>query len=351
MASSNRQHLVLMRPGFEAALKDEFADRFGIQGIVTCRAGVAFPETAKLPAVTSTVFARQSMPRALHFHGEDLEASAKLVIDRINVLTKRDNRKSGAWTLHAFAIDDDNQLKRAKDLSKIVMQHVRSKQKEFFARYISPEDFAKKERSPSDILLQIYVPGESDVWFSIGTVADGISLWEAGFQRMRTLPGAPSRSASKLEEALLRLGKKPSVGDTAVDLGAAPGGWSFVLASHGAHVIAVDHANLSIKNLSKLKGSIEHVKDNGLTFMPERQVDWMVCDMVMGARDTLKVLMAWLDADIMQQFIVNLKLPKTNPWPMVHEAINLLKRYDWARITGQHLLHDRSEITLLGSKF
>jgi 23S rRNA (cytidine2498-2'-O)-methyltransferase len=349
--SSKRQHLVLMRPGFEEALKDEFADRFGLEGMVVCRAGVAFPENSKIPPVKSAVFARQNLPRALRIQTDDLAAAAKFVTDRIDVMTKRGNRQSGAWTLHAFAIDDDDQLKHAKAIAKIVMQHMRTKQKEFFTRYISPDDFAKAERVSTDILLQIYVPAKDDVWFSIGTLADGVSPWEAGFQRMKTLAGAPSRSASKLEEALLNLGEKPVLGETAVDLGAAPGGWSFVLASHGAHVIAVDHAKLGIKNVSKLKGEIEHLEENGLKYLPSKPVDWMVCDMVMGARDTLKVLKTWLDADAMKHFIVNIKLPKSNPWPQVREALDLIGGYGWALATGQHLLHDRSEITLLGSKF
>ncbi len=351
MKTVKRHHLMLMRPGFEAALRDELSARFGLEGEVVCRAGVALPESAILPAVKGTVFARQSLPRALHITYSDINVAAQAVIDRIDVMTKRGNRQQGSWTLHAFAIDDDDQLRRAKDIAKLVMQHARSHQKEFLKRYVSADDFAKGERAASDILLQIYVPSPTDVWFSAGTVADGVSVWEAGFQRMKTLPGAPSRSASKLEEALLRLGVFPSKGQTAVDLGAAPGGWSYVLASHGAHVVAVDHAKLTIKNMSKLKGRIEHLSENGLTYLPPAPVDWMVCDMVMGAKDTLKVLKRWLDAEAMKHFVVNIKLPKTNPWPQVREALDLIGGYGWAQVSGQHLLHDRSEITLLGRKF
>ena len=55
-----------------------------------------------------------------------------------------------------------------------------------------------------------------------------------GIPRLR-LPGAPSRSAAKLEEALLYfLGDEAERllrgGMSAVDLGAAPGGWTWILA-------------------------------------------------------------------------------------------------------------------------
>lgn len=345
-----KQHLVLMRPGFEEALRDEFAARFKAVGEVTCRAGVAFKEAIKLPPVAETVFARQMLPRAMRFAGADDAAAAKFVIDRIEVMTKRGNRQAGSWTIHGFAIDDDDGLARATRIKKLVMAHVRDKQKDLMKRYLSAEEFAAGVRSPGDLLLQIYVPSTDDLWFSIGTVGDGVSVWEAGFQRMKTLRGAPSRSASKLEEALAYLGKHPEPGDKAVDLGAAPGGWSLVLARHGADVQAVDHAKLDIKDAGTLKGTVVHVKDNGLKFMPAETVDWMVCDMVMGARDTLSVLKAWFDKDAMRHFIVNIKLPKSNPWPQVAEALSLIEAFGWGRVQARHLLHDRSEVTLMGRK-
>ena len=343
-----KQHLVLMRPGFEEALRDEFAARFKAVGEVACRAGVSFKETLKLPPVTETVFARQMLPRAMRFAGPDDAAAAKFILDRIEVMTKRGNRQAGHWTMHAFAIDDDDSLARATRIKKLVMAQLRDKQKEFMKRYISAEDFSAGVRSPGDILLQIYVPSADDLWFSIGTAGDGVSVWEAGFQRMKTLRGAPSRSASKLEEALAHLGSHPKPGDKAVDLGAAPGGWSLVLARHGADVQAVDHGMLDLKNLGDLKGKIEHIKDNGLKYRPAETVDWMVCDMVMGARDTLRVLQGWVEDGVMRHFIVNIKLPKTNPWPQVAEALVLMESFKWTKVQARHLLHDRSEVTLIG---
>ena len=343
-----RLHLVLMRPGFEEPLKDEFSARFSLTGTVACRAGVSFSDAVKLPKVVDSVFARQILPRAMAFSGSDDSVVAGNICDRIDVMTKRGNRQSGAWTLHGFAIDDDDNLARATRISKLVMAHVRTSQKEFLKRYLSPEVFASTERAAADILLQIYVPLNNSAWFSSGTIADGISVWEGGFQRMKTLHGAPSRSASKLEEALAYLGVYPKEGDTAVDLGAAPGGWSFVLARHGAHVQAVDHAALDLKDMGSLKGKIIHVKDNGLKFMPDQPVDWMVCDMVMGARDTLSVLKTWHESHAMRHFVVNIKLPKTNPWPQVSEALALIESFGWKSVKGRHLLHDRSEITLIG---
>ena len=60
---------------------------------------------------------------------------------------------------------------------------------------------------------------------------EGSRMLLAKLMRLRLSPEAPSRSALKLEEALLRFcgrGRPPGL-HTAVDLGAAPGGWIGVL--------------------------------------------------------------------------------------------------------------------------
>jgi 23S rRNA C2498 (ribose-2'-O)-methylase RlmM len=303
-----------------------------------------------MPAPKDTVFARQVMPRAMRFSGGDDETVVKELTQRIDVMVKRGNRQSGSWTMHAFAIDDDDGLARARAIGKRLMAHVRERQPEFSRRYINTDAFAEGVRQGSDFVLQIYVPAQDDLWFSAAPVSEGLSLFEAGFQRMKTLRGAPSRSASKLEEALSHLGERPVVGQTAVDLGAAPGGWSFVLARHGATVYAVDHAKLDVKAFVGLKGRVEHVVANGLTYTPPIPVDWLVCDMVMGARDSLAVLRQWLEASAMRRFIVNIKLPSSHPWPQVLDALELLAGCGWAKVTARHLLHDRSEITLMGLK-
>jgi 23S rRNA (cytidine2498-2'-O)-methyltransferase len=345
-----KNHLFLCRPGFEETLRDECLARFELSGDTLGRAFVGFAESAKLPTINDTVFARQCMPRAMRFSGDDDNEIAKALIERIDVVIRRGNRQSGQWTLHAFAIDDDDRLSRAKGLAKAVMAHIRARQKEFYKRYISADEFAATPRRGEDLLLQIYASGADDLWFSVASVQEGVAVYEGGFQRMKSLRGAPSRSASKLEEALSVMGEHPQPGHRAVDLGAAPGGWSFVLARHGAVVSAVDHAALDQKAFKGLKGRVEHVKANGLNYMPDAPVDWMVCDMVMGAKSTLDVVKNWHKMGLMDRFVVNVKLPKDRPWPQVAETLALIEGFGWHLVRARHLIHDRSEITIIGRK-
>ena len=69
--------------------------------------------------------------------------------------------------------------------------------------------------------------------------ADG----EAHFEENRTEP--PGRAYLKLWEAFTLDGRRPQPGELCVDLGASPGGWTWVLAGLGARVFSLDKAELA----------------------------------------------------------------------------------------------------------
>lgn len=85
------------------------------------------------------------------------------------------------------------------------------------------------------------------------------SPWPMGVPRLKMHADAPSRSALKLEEAILTLltaDERTQLlreGMRAADLGAAPGGWTWVLTRHKLQVTAIDNGPLR-----------PHVMDTGL---------------------------------------------------------------------------------------
>ncbi|PSC70613.1 THUMP domain [Micractinium conductrix] len=81
-------------------------------------------------------------------------------------------------------------------------------------------------------------------------------LYNYSPDRTKRIPDQLCKAAAKLEEALLAAGLAATQG-VAIDLGAAPGGWTHVLARHAQHVIAVDPAAMDPRALAS--GRVTHL--------------------------------------------------------------------------------------------
>ncbi|MBS0575876.1 MAG: 23S rRNA (cytidine(2498)-2'-O)-methyltransferase RlmM [Proteobacteria bacterium] len=179
--------------------------------------------------------------------------------------------------------------------------------------------------------------------------------WPLGVPRLRMLAEAPSRSALKLEEALLVLldaderERLLQPGMTAVDLGAAPGGWSWVLARQRLRVNAIDNGPLAATALAT--GLIEHVRADGFHWQPPKPVDWLVCDMVESPRRVASRIAQWFAQGGCRRAIFNLKLPMKKRWDETRLCLDLLRQQSGIALTlrARQLFHDREEITVFAA--
>ena len=176
------------------------------------------------------------------------------------------------------------------------------------------------------------------------------SPWAMGIPRLRAPRGVPSRSARKLEEALMVLppALQPRAGMRAVDLGAAPGGWSLVLASRGVRVVAVDNGPL--KGAAAASALIEHRREDGFRYRPPRAVDWLVCDMVEQPAKVARLVGEWLAEGRCRAAVFNLKLPMKRRGEEVAHCRALLEQAMALapaplRLRLRQLYHDRDEVT------
>ena len=119
---------------------------------------------------------------------------------------------------------------------------------------------------------------------------------------------APSRAFAKLVEAELRLGRGIQQGETCVDLGAAPGSWTYVAVSRGGRVIAVDRSPLR-EDLMR-SPHVEFRPGDAFRFQPARPVDWLLCDVIAAPERSADLLLDWLRRGWCRQFVVTLKLGK-----------------------------------------
>lgn len=124
--------------------------------------------------------------------------------------------------------------------------------------------------------LRIFLPDGGKAY--VGESRARVNDWPMGIARLRMPPGAPSRSTLKLAEAFdVFLGERASdllrPGMRAVDLGAAPGGWTWQLVQRGIAVTAIDNGPL--KGTVRGDALVTHLREDAFRWRPRRAADWV----------------------------------------------------------------------------
>ena len=210
-----------------------------------------------------------------------------------------------------------------------------------------------KENPRLPRLHVVFVDGDH-AFLAIADPQDA-SPWPLGIPRLKLLSEAPSRSALKLEEALLTLLDanerevllKP--GMTAADLGAAPGGWTWILTRHHLRVTSVDNGPLRQNVMDS--GLVEHLRADGFQWKPSQPLDWMVCDMVEQPRRVAERMATWFREGWCRHAVFNLKLPMKKRWDETRLCLDLFAEQSEkpTMVRAKQLYHDREEITVFAS--
>jgi len=157
--------------------------------------------------------------------------------------------------------------------------------------------------------------------------------------------GPPSRAYLKLWEALTRIGRMPRPGDTCLDLGASPGGWSWVLAKLGARVVAVDKAPLDPRVLA-MPGVTQRM-ESAFALDPRREpaVDWLFSDVICYPARLLALVTRWLDAGAVRNVVCTIKFQGETD----HATAEAFSSWPGAQVF--HGAHNKHELTfaLLGA--
>lgn len=200
--------------------------------------------------------------------------------------------------------------------------------------------------------LHVLFTDAATAW--IGASAPGQAApWPMGIARLRMPHEAGSRSTLKLAEAILGLLTEHErtvamrAGMRAVDLGAAPGGWTWQLAYRGLRVTAVDNGPMAPSVMAT--EMVEHLRADGFTWRPPRPVDWLVCDMVEQPSRVASLVADWIGSGRARHAIFNLKLPMKRRLEaveqcrvLIHKRLASVGDYD---LRIKHLYHDREEVT------
>lgn len=156
--------------------------------------------------------------------------------------------------------------------------------------------------------------------------------------------GPPSRAYLKLWEALTRFGTMPKPGDICLDLGASPGGWTWVLGNTGANVTAIDKAPLA-SNVAAM-ANVEWRQGSAFALDPAgfERVDWLCSDVICYPARLLKLVERWLATGQVRNAICTLKFQGETD----HETARAFAAIPGSRLL--HLHHNKHELTWLWSR-
>ncbi len=151
--------------------------------------------------------------------------------------------------------------------------------------------------------------------------------------------GPPSRAYLKLWEALTRLGRHPLPGESCIDLGASPGGWTWVIAKLGAHAIAIDKAALD-PAVAAMPG-VEQRRESAFGLAPETigPVDWLFSDIICYPSRLLQLIERWRASGLARNMVCTVKFQAETD----HESARAFAAIPGAQLF--HLHHNKHELT------
>lgn len=343
-----RGDVYLCSSGFERTLAEE----------LHVRGSVEQPALVVTPASTTrdAAFARQVLPRATLLEAVGPSELADALLRHLG--DDEETLLSGRALLHVFPPDflrrgsarpEPHPLSSAVDrLGEVLSLKVDGRARK---RGIEPTQGAPER------LVQVLLVEGWRAWCSSAPLASGDdplrawpSLFPGGHAPVRGYEDAPSSAYRKLVEALAWLGLRPGEADVVLDLGAAPGGWSYVALANGAHVIAYDRADLDATLAAHPK--LRHVRQDAFGSAPLDEATWLLCDVIDAPERSLELIERALAEPKLSALVVTVKLKPPIALGPVRAAQALAAAATsrgWsARV--KHLVHNKHEVTFMARR-
>jgi len=160
--------------------------------------------------------------------------------------------------------------------------------------------------------------------------------------------GPPSRAYLKLWEALVRLRHMPAKGETCLDAGASPGGWTWALSRLGASVTACDRAPLD-ERIAAMPG-VRFICSDAFSIKPKDfgPVDWIFSDVICYPGRLFDWVNRWLDSGLCSNFVCTIKMQGSTESSELPNGVDFDTPRRFASIPGSlvvHLHHNKHELT------
>ncbi|MCL2096104.1 MAG: SAM-dependent methyltransferase [Oscillospiraceae bacterium] len=217
--------------------------------------------------------------------------------------------------------------------------------------YFKSKGFTEDKRYPGQIITIFISNGFARAGLS--RPEENLSAWSGGMRHYAVREDTISRAGFKLMEALEAY---PGVLNNiekngyALDLGAAPGGWTKVLLDNGLRVTAVDPVGLAPALQANENVVYYNIKAHEYLKKSNKKFDLIVNDMSMNIITSVNFMLS-LKSRLKDKgyIIITFKLTKYDRINKIKEGVNLLSR-DFSVVFIKQLFHNRSEVTVILQK-
>lgn len=306
-------------------------------GIALCETGLAFDAFAALVEQKAPIFIGHIAPvqREITLDGSetDLEAFADAALSLSDRLDPA----------QSFAVQARFLSDRPRPYRKFTLN-------EMLSNRLSAQTGAIMEcKTPAQVVSVLCT--EEKGYIGVSRTAQNRSAWPGGEHRFKRDDEQISRAEFKLLEARDVFNLDLQAGGKALDMGAAPGGWTRVLRQWGWRVVAVDPADLDAR--FRRDPNVTHVAKTIEAFLPsvKTRFDLVVNDMRMDADESVERMLR-VSACLLpgRPALITLKLPHNTDWKRdlladVRLALERLSRH-YEILGARQLYHNRSEVTV-----
>ena len=157
------------------------------------------------------------------------------------------------------------------------------------------------------------------------------------FEEDKNFP--PNRAYLKLWELFTVHHVKPSSQDTVIDVGASPGGWSWVLSRYFKKVYSVDKAALdpkisAIQNIQYIPGDAFKVDSQKF-----KDCNWIFSDIICTPQRSYDLILDWTENSSIKNFVCTLKFKGDCDFDIIKKCLSLKD----SKII--HLYQNKNEVT------
>ncbi|MEK3735401.1 MULTISPECIES: SAM-dependent methyltransferase [Paenibacillus] len=281
------------------------------------------------------IFLRHLFPVQMEMAGADAEAAIREAAGWLAQQEAVKEARSAA--IHVRKTDNSSWAHSPGELREQLQQHLAPLELEFTVQ--QPE-----------WIISLFAT--DDIWYAgVSKAEDNLSDWNGGAIRFQREEGQISRAKFKLLEAEQQFSIPFASYRRALDIGAAPGGWTSFLLERGVEVTAVDPAKMH-PSLSGHSGLRVIRKNAAEVSFRESEFDLLVCDMSWSPKQMVKLVTGLLySLQIGGTAVITVKLLTKKPMALIKEII---AQFEEARMQVQgakQLFHNRDEITLYMIKY